>query len=239
LVETLDLKSSQTLQDLVLPLQYDAATYMNLINQLERHFGGKDSDLAMSAKALVHPAKIDMKSKASVTELATKLQAHKSLLELYGRVETEFAESSQLYRDLVNARLDDECHRDFQKYRLDNKLDRSPQLILLWLDRMQTMLEDMENCTSKATHSVAKEKFRPYQSTALLTEQSAPYQSTAWPTGQGASDVEDDNEDEVIANVLYTGNNRVQWHVAFLRAIGREIRVGKIIFSRIAQYLYG
>jgi hypothetical protein len=88
LVETLDLKSSQTLRDLVLPLQYDVATYMNLINQLERHFGGKDSDLAMSAKALVHLAKIDMKSKASVTELATNLQVHKSLLVSYGRVET-------------------------------------------------------------------------------------------------------------------------------------------------------
>jgi hypothetical protein len=126
-VDALDLKTSQTLKDLVRLLQYDATTYINLLRQLERYFGGKGSDLAISATALIHGKKIDLRKKASVTEVAAKLQAHRELLRAYGKDKTEFAESSQLYRDMIRERMDDDAHRDFQKYRQDNKLDRSPR----------------------------------------------------------------------------------------------------------------
>jgi hypothetical protein len=193
----------------VIPLQYDATTYMNLLRQLERHFGGEDSDLAISATALIHGKKIDLRKKALVTEVAAKLQAHRELLRVYGKDKTEFAKSSQLYKDLIRERMDDDAHRDFQKYRQDNKLDRSPQSIILWLDGLQTLLEDMESCTSKATQGVAKESSQT--KTLLLATQVAPGSG-----GEGAEDsdgedegivmeyLDQDVDDNVVAHILFT-----------------------------------
>jgi hypothetical protein len=77
-------KKVEMLEQMVRGLHYDAPTYVGLIAELERLFGGADQEIATTVADLLKGPRIQLNSLDSVRGFRVKLASYRATLETYG-----------------------------------------------------------------------------------------------------------------------------------------------------------
>jgi hypothetical protein len=93
--------TNQDLAAILRGLNYDLATYAALIRELERLFGGAETEVALAAAELFKGAKVQITSLDAVRSFRVKLAAYGTVLTTHDKREAEFLPNSQLYREII------------------------------------------------------------------------------------------------------------------------------------------
>jgi hypothetical protein len=137
--------TNQDLAAILRGLNYDAATYATLIRELERLFGGAETEVALAAAELFKEAKVQITSLDSVRSFRVKLAAYGTVLSTHDKREAEFSPNSQLYRKIIQNKFITTDLLHFHEQMVAKKWEASPEGLLLWLDLPQLALESADS----------------------------------------------------------------------------------------------
>jgi hypothetical protein len=138
---------NETLGPLIRSLHYDPPTYVKLISELERLFGGADQEIAYTANELYKGQKVQLTLLESVRAFRVKLSAYGTTLETYGEREAELSPNSQLYREIKDRKFTILDMIKFHEGRSDEDWEDSAEVILSWLNYHQSILEESQAST--------------------------------------------------------------------------------------------
>jgi hypothetical protein len=167
--------TNQDLAAIFRGLNYDAATYAALIRELERLFGGAETEVALAAAELFKGAKVQITSLDSVSSFRVKLAAYRTVLTTHDKREAEFLPNSQLYREIIQNKFKTTDLVHFHEQMVAKKWEACPEGLLLWLDLRQSALKSADSgmaglCQKSATRTNTETLNSAFTTTKKLSQ---------------------------------------------------------------------